>query len=150
MSRKKTINPIVYRNYMERGARLELWWKSKGWTKLEFAHRMKIWPQNVNKYFSGQLDPMSLAEELFNEECDIIWILTGKSSKQPAEQTLVAENTPDYKKKKDMLEDLNKQTRERVERLIKLLEAEPSKADLDMLNLLIRTIEEKQKRKKAK
>jgi len=146
MSRKKTINNIVNRNYVERGNRLEQWWKTKGWTKLEFARRMKIWPQNVNKYFSGQLDPMSLAQELYDEGCDLIWILTGRS-RQSAEQSAVAESVEEYRSK-DPLENLSKQSKERIEKLIKLLETDSSKSVIDMLDAVIKNIEDKQKRKK--
>jgi transcriptional regulator with XRE-family HTH domain len=148
MSSKKAINIIIHKKYTERGARLKTWWKSRGWSKAEFARRMEIWPQNVNKYFLGELDPMSLASKLIQESCDLTWIIEGKTGIQPAARGMVAETSAVYgKKKNDVQEGLSGQTRDRVKKLITLLESGADKMDKEMLDLLIRTMEEKQKKK---
>jgi transcriptional regulator with XRE-family HTH domain len=148
MSSKKTINIITHKNYLDRGARLKSWWKSRGWSKAEFARRMAIWPQNVNKYFLGELDPMSLAEKLIEENCDLAWIIEGKPGAQSAIRPVVAEPPAVYGKKyNDASENISAQTRERINRLSGLLEAGADKSDKDMLDLLIKTMEEKQRKK---
>jgi len=141
------IKNITSATLTQRGSRLELWWKSKGWSKAEFAKRMKIWPQNVNKYFSGILDPLNLIEQLIKEECDIAWIIDGKTAGQTNKGT-VAETSADYGKKEDFCyHGISKQTKERIEKLIKLLESKPEKTHKDMLDLLIKTMEKRRRRK---
>jgi len=131
----------------ERGARLKLWWKSKGWSKAEFAKRMNIWPQNVNKYFSGALDPTNLIEQLMKEDCNVVWIIAGQAEEK---RGMVAETPAVYGQKKNTIpEGMSTQTKARVKKLIKLLESEPEKTDEEMLDLLIKTMEERQKKKKG-
>jgi hypothetical protein len=109
---------------------------------------MEIWPQNVNKYFLGELDPMSLASKLVQESCDLTWIIEGRTGTQPVARGMVAEPVTVYgKKKNDSSESLSGQTRERIKKLIKLLESGADKTDKEMLDLLIKTMEEKQKKK---
>jgi transcriptional regulator with XRE-family HTH domain len=147
MSSKKAINIIIHKNYADRGARLKTWWKSKGWSKAVFARRMEIWPQNVNKYFLGELDPMSLASKLIQEGCDLAWIIEGKTGNQLA-RGMVSEPPAVYgKKRNEISEEISGQTRERVKKLITLLESGADKMDKEMLDLLIKTMEEKQKKK---
>ena len=145
MSRKKSTK-AARRNFIDRGNRLVLWWKSKGWSKNEFARKMGIWPQNVNKYFVGQLDPMNLVDPLRKEDCDILWILDGrKLEREP--RGMVAELPVEYGVKKLSFPDsVSRQNVARVKKLAKLLEGEPEKADEEMLDLLIRSIEEKKKK----
>ena len=132
----------------ERGSRLKLWWKSKGWSKVEFANRMKIWPQNVNKYFSGELDPTNLIAQLMKEECDVVWIIDGKTTENIGKKGIVSETSAAYDHTKDVISQrMSKQTKERVKKIIKLLESEPEKTHEDMLDLLIKTMEERQKNK---
>ncbi|MGA3285814.1 MAG: helix-turn-helix transcriptional regulator [Bacteroidota bacterium] len=146
MSRKKVIKNIAATGLAERGNRLESWWKSKGWSKAEFAQRMSIWPQNVNKYFSGELDPTNLIEQLMKEDCDVVWIIDGKSEKEP--RGMVSEPSAEYGKKRDRIPSgMSDQTRGRVKKLIKLLESGPEKTDEEMLDLLIKTMEVRQKKK---
>jgi hypothetical protein len=148
MSRKKVIKNIVAMGLAERGNRLESWWKSKGWSKAEFAQRMSIWPQNVNKYFSGELDPTNLIEQLMKEDCDVVWII-GKAEKE--QRGMVAEAFAEYGKKSDRIpEEMSDQTRRRVKKLIKLLESGPEKTDEEMLDLLIKTMEGRQKKKRKR
>jgi transcriptional regulator with XRE-family HTH domain len=130
----------------DRGARLEQWWRSKGWRKSEFAERMKIWPQNVNKYFSGELDPTNLAEQLVKEDCDVVWIIDGKTGGQSAGQGIVAE-TPAVYSQNNVSKKVSKLTRERIRKLARLLESGSEKTDEEMLDILIKTMEEKQKKK---
>ncbi len=147
---RKIINNITHDALAERGSRLKLWWKSKGWSKAEFARRMKIWPQNVNKYFSGELDPTNLIEQLMKEECDVVWIIDGKTTEHLEEEKreIVAETSAVYGQKKNTLsQGMSKQTKGRVKKLIKLLESEPEKTHEEMLDLLIKTMEERQKKK---
>jgi hypothetical protein len=148
MSRKKTINNIIPRNVAERAARLKSWWKSKGWNKVEFAHRMKIWPQNVNKYFTGVLDPTNLVDQLMKENCDVMWIIEGKTGKLPLSHGIIAEPTVIYgKKKSDHSDKKNRQNRERLNRLAELLESGADRTDREMLDMLIKRMEEKQRKK---
>lgn len=88
MSRSKIIKNIVSKELVSRGARLELWWKSTGWSKVEFAQRMEIKPQNVNGYFSGKIDPTNLVENLMRNGVDIVWLIDGKTSKQIADEDI--------------------------------------------------------------
>ena len=64
--------------YAEKAKRLQDFIEEQKWSKAEFARRMGIPQQNVNRYLSGELDPMNLAEELFNEGCNVEWLMTGK------------------------------------------------------------------------
>ncbi len=65
--------------YSERGKRLYEFFCSKGYkTKKEFAEKMNIQPQWVNKYFSGEFNPVDLMIPLALEDCDIQWLITGK------------------------------------------------------------------------
>ncbi len=147
---RKIINIIISQGLAERGSRLKLWWKSKEWSKAEFARRMKIWPQNVNKYFSGELDPTNLIEQLMKEECDVVWIIDGKTTGpiDKEKRGMVAETSAVYGQKKDIVfQGMSKQTKGRVKKLIKLLESEPEKTHEEMLDLLIKTMEERQKKK---
>jgi len=147
MSRNKVINNIATIGLTEKGKRLESWWKSKGWSKAEFAQRMSIWPQNVNKYFSGELDPTNLIEQLMKEDCDIVWIIDGKSEKE--QRGMIAEPSAEYGKKSDRIPSgMSDQTRGRVKKLIKLLESGPEKTDEKMLDLLIKTMEARQQGKR--
>ena len=147
MSRNKVINNIATIGLTEKGKRLESWWKSKGWSKAEFAQRMSIWPQNVNKYFSGELDPTNLIEQLMKEDCDIVWIIDGKSEKE--QRGMIAEPSAEYGKKSDRSPSgMSDQTRGRVKKLIKLLESGPEKTDEKMLDLLIKTMEARQQGKR--
>ena len=68
--------------YTEKGKRLREFMDSQNWSKAEFARRMGIPQQNVNRYLAGELDPMNLAEELLKENCNIEWLMTGKSTKE--------------------------------------------------------------------
>ena len=146
MSRKNVIKNIAATGFAERGNRLESWWKSKGWSKAEFAQRMNIWPQNVNKYFSGELDPTNLIEQLMKEDCDVVWIIDGKAEKE--QRGMVAEAVAEYGKKSDRIpEGMSDQTKRRVKKLIKLLESGPEKTDEEMLDLLIKTMEVRQQKK---
>jgi transcriptional regulator with XRE-family HTH domain len=146
MSRKKVIKNIVSIGLAKRGNRLKSWWKSKGWSKAEFARRMSIWPQNVNKYFSGELDPTNLIEQLMKEDCNVVWIIDGKVEKE--QRGMVAEAFAEYGKKSDRIpEGMSDQTRERVKKIIKLLESGPEKTDEEMLDLLIKTMEVRQQKK---
>jgi hypothetical protein len=109
---------------------------------------MDIWPQNVNKYFYGELDPINLAAKLMQESCDLAWIIEGKTGGQPFARGMVAETPAVYgKKKNDVLEGLSEQTRIRMKKLIRLLEKGTDKTDREMLDLIIKTMEEKQKKK---
>lgn len=145
---RKIINNIISEGLTERGSRLKLWWKSKEWSKAEFARRMKIWPQNVNKYFSGELDPTNLIEKLMKEECDVVWIVDGKTKEYIEKRGMVAETSAVYGQKKDILsQGMSKQTKGRVKKLVKLLESEPEKTHEEMLDLLIKTMEERQNKK---
>jgi transcriptional regulator with XRE-family HTH domain len=72
--------------YAEKGRRLREFIDSQNWTKAEFARRMGIPQQNVNRYLTGELDPMNLAEELLGERCDIVWLMTGRDVGEPKEQ----------------------------------------------------------------
>jgi transcriptional regulator with XRE-family HTH domain len=145
---RKIINNIISEGLAERGSRLKLWWKSKEWSKAEFARRMKIWPQNVNKYFSGELDPTNLIEQLMKEECDVVWIIDGKTTERIEKGRMVAETSAVYDQKKNVIsQGMSKQTKGRVKKLIKLLESEPEKTHEEMLDLLIKTMEERQKEK---
>jgi transcriptional regulator with XRE-family HTH domain len=147
---RKIIKNIMTKGFAEKGARLELWWKSKGWSKAEFAKRMRIWPQNVNKYFSGDLDPTNLVEQLMKENCDVVWIIDGKAEKLPTKErpAMVAEAPVNYGQKKNIMpKELSKQTTERIKKLIKLLESGPEKTDEEMLDLLIKTMERRQKKR---
>ena len=147
MSRKKTIKNIISTGLAEKGTRLELWWKLKGWSKAEFARRMQIWPQNVNKYFSGELDPTNLVETLMKEGCDVVWIIDGKTTEKER-GGMIAEAFAVYDPRKNIIpEKISKHTKERLKKLIKLLEAGPEKTDEEMLDLLIKTMEERQKKK---
>ncbi len=144
---RKIIKNITTKGFTERGERLEQWWNLKGWSKAEFARRMKIWPQNVNKYFSGELDPTNLFEQLMKEECDVVWIIDGKTLEKER-RGMVAEAPALYSPKKNIVpERIRKQTKERLRKLMKLLEAGPEKTDEEMLDLLIKTMEERQKKK---
>jgi transcriptional regulator with XRE-family HTH domain len=144
--KEKEIGIIMQRNYIDRGNRLKQWWKSTGWQKAEFARKMEIWPQNVNKYFRGELDPTSLAEQLIREECDLGWIVTGKTTSQLARRGMVAEPPVVYGGKNELPKGIGKQTKARIIKLTKLLESGLEKADLEMLDLFIKTMEEKQKK----
>ncbi len=144
---RNIINNITGDILVQRGSRLKIWWEQKGWSKTEFAQRMKIWPQNVNKYFSGELDPINLIEQLIKEGCDIVWIIDGKTTGQ-TNKGVVAEAISDYGKKKDFyFKGMSRQTKERIEKLIRLLESEPEKTHKEMLDLLIKTMEKSQKEK---
>ncbi len=145
---RKIINNIRPAGTAEQGVRLKLWWKSKGWSKAEFARRMKIWPQNVNKYFTGELDPTNLLEPLMKEECDVVWIISGETTAQAEKRGMVAETSSAYGQKKDFIsQGMSKQTKGRMNKLIQLLESEPEKTHEEMLDLLIKTMEERQKNK---
>jgi transcriptional regulator with XRE-family HTH domain len=145
---RKIINNITTDALAQRGSRLELWWKLKGWSKTEFAQRMKIWPQNVNKYFSGELDPINLIEQLIKEECDIVWIIDGNTTGQ-INKGIVAETSTKYGQEKDFyFKGMSEQTKGRIKKLIRLLESEPEKTHKEMLDLLIKTMEKRQKEKK--
>jgi transcriptional regulator with XRE-family HTH domain len=145
---RNIINNITRDTLAQRGSRLKIWWKLKGWSKAEFAERMKIWPQNVNKYFTGELDPINLIEQLIKEECDIVWIIDGKTTGQ-TNKGIVAETPAEYSRKKDTyFQEMSKQTKGRVQRLVKLLESEPDRTHKEMLDLLIKTMEKRQRQKK--
>jgi len=58
--------------------RIESFIQQKGWSKAEFARRMGIFPQHVNKYLTGEFDFFNLIEKLEIEGCDIDWLMTGK------------------------------------------------------------------------
>jgi transcriptional regulator with XRE-family HTH domain len=147
MSRKKEINNIIPVKLAERGERLKKWWKTKGWSKVEFASKMGIWPQNVNHYFSGRLDPLNLAEQLMKEDCDVAWIIEGKAGGRQIRYGTVAETPAPYGKKISPTVELSKATRLRLDKLARLLESGPEKGDLEMLDLIIRTMEEKKRKK---
>jgi transcriptional regulator with XRE-family HTH domain len=145
---RKIINNITSDALAQRGSRLNLWWKLKGWSKAEFANRMKIWPQNVNKYFSGELDPINLIEQLIKEKCDIVWIIDGNTTGQ-INKGIVAETSAEYSQKKDIIfQGMSNQTKGRIKKLIRLLELEPEKTHKEMLDLLIKTMEKRQREKK--
>ena len=147
MSRKKTIKYIITSGCSEKGKRLESWWKSKGWSKAEFARRMRIWPQNVNKYFSGELDPTNLVEPLMKEGCDVVWIIDGKSS-ETGKHGIVAESTAAYGATTVIPSDrASVKTKDRLQKLKILLESDPERSDEEMLDLLIKNMEDKQKKK---
>jgi hypothetical protein len=145
---RKLINNITKDTLVQRGNRLKLWWESKGWSKVEFAGRMKIWPQNVSKYFAGKLDPISLIEQLIKEGCDIGWIVNGESTGQ-INKGIVAETSANSYNKRDVdFHGMSDQTKRRIDKLIKLLESGPDKTDKEMLDILIKTMEKRQKGKK--
>jgi transcriptional regulator with XRE-family HTH domain len=64
--------------HLIKGKRLEEYYLSKHISKAEFARRMNIFPQDVNKYFTGILDPLNLTAQLIEDGCNIIWLATGK------------------------------------------------------------------------
>lgn len=61
------------------GSRLLKFYESLGISKAEFARRLGKYPQNLNAYFNGDADVISLADDLTNMGCDINWLLTGKN-----------------------------------------------------------------------
>jgi hypothetical protein len=148
MSRIKTIKYIIPDKLAERGARLEQWYKSKGWLKTEFAGKMHIWPQNVNKYFTGELDPTNLAEQLMKEGCDVNWIIDGRGEDLKIRSGIVAEQIAGYGKKSDTSPRLSKETRDRIDKLSKLLQSDPDRSDVEMLDLLIKTMDAKKRKRR--
>lgn len=57
--------------------RLKELMKQKNWSKAEFARKMGIKAQNVNKYLNGELDISGLFLQLHLEGCDINWLISG-------------------------------------------------------------------------
>jgi hypothetical protein len=53
---------------------LQEFFKYTGWTKSEFARRMNILPQNINKYLIGELDVQGIAINLLKEGCNLQWL----------------------------------------------------------------------------
>lgn len=72
----------------EIGKRIQIFVKEKGWKKVEFAEKMGIYPQNVNKYFSGEFDFTNIIDDLMKEGCDLTWLLTGKETQGETMGTL--------------------------------------------------------------
>lgn len=58
--------------------RLQIFINHKRWNKAEFARRMGIYAQDVNRYFEGKLDIQKLIIKLHSEGCNINWLLTGE------------------------------------------------------------------------
>lgn len=57
--------------------RLKEFIKEKGWSKAEFARRLDIFPQDVNRYLTGVNDIQKILIKLHKVGCDIIWLIDG-------------------------------------------------------------------------
>ncbi|HEX2866517.1 MAG TPA: S24 family peptidase [Ignavibacteriales bacterium] len=49
-----------------------------GLKKKELAEKLNILPQHVNKYLTGELDPLNLVDQLMLMDINIQWLLTGE------------------------------------------------------------------------
>ncbi len=67
------------------GQRLFKFYETLGISKSEFARRLGKLPQNMNVYFTGDADVLSLVESLQAMGCDKDWLLTGKMDNIDAE-----------------------------------------------------------------
>jgi transcriptional regulator with XRE-family HTH domain len=64
--------------YKEIAERILKFKSGRGWSNAEFARRVGIYPQDVQSYLRGLFNPANLLLRLFQEGCDVIWLLTGK------------------------------------------------------------------------
>ncbi len=60
--------------------RLKEFIKQKGWSKAEFARRLEIFPQDVNRYLTGVNDIQKIIIKLHKVGCNIIWLIDGTAS----------------------------------------------------------------------
>lgn len=58
--------------------RLKEFIDERSWSKAEFARRVGIYPQDVNKYLSGLLNIENLYLKLQEAGCDMQWLKTGE------------------------------------------------------------------------
>lgn len=87
--------------------RLRFWVQQKGWSKSEFARRMKIHAQHVNGYLDGRYGVENLFFSLQQEGCDVNWLLTGEQSADEAEML-------------KMLKDSGIDTKEKLSQLLRI------------------------------
>jgi transcriptional regulator with XRE-family HTH domain len=77
--------------YGEIGQRLREFGESKHWSRTEFADRLGISYQALTNYITGLARPGNkLQQRLRTIDCDVEWIMTGRSA------TLPTETTPGY------------------------------------------------------
>jgi len=57
--------------------RLKLFIHQKGWKKKVFAEKMGITAQSVNSYLNGSLDIQKLFVKLYENGCDLNWLVSG-------------------------------------------------------------------------
>lgn len=62
----------------------------RSWTKAEFARRVGIYPQDVNKYLAGQLNIENLYLRLQEAGCDVQWLRTGEKRSDSEEEAMLA------------------------------------------------------------
>ncbi len=74
--------------YSFRGKKLAEFIAQKGWNKAEFARRCHVDPGNVNRYLSGEFDPMNLASSLRREGCDLNWLCSDDEAPAVRESTV--------------------------------------------------------------
>lgn len=60
--------------------RLKYFIQHKGWKKKDFADKMGISAQSVNSYLNGNLDIQKLFIKLYDNGCDLNWLVSGAIS----------------------------------------------------------------------
>jgi transcriptional regulator with XRE-family HTH domain len=121
--------------HAQKARRLQGFIDSQSWNKAEFARRMGIAQQSVNRYLTGELDPMNLAEELFKEGCDIEWLMTGKESSSSQIGVTVISDKEGIHFSKRLPESTKKKIRDLVREVENLKDA-----DVEKVRDLVRTI----------
>lgn len=65
--------------YKERGDRLYEFMIRKGYTtKKDMAGALGLFPQYINNYLNGLIDPVNIADRLLELGCNVNWLISGQ------------------------------------------------------------------------
>ena len=103
-------------------ARLRDFISDKGWSQAEFARRMGIRAQHVKRYLTGVSDVQALFLKLYEQGCDINWLISGHSTE--SYNTVIDKDANDLIMTNELAESL-------IKRIESLEAAQAGRAEAD-------------------